>query len=233
MSKINNNNSNKNYNQKGGKTVTPFLISFKEERDYKDKFLNNGKVDITNNNKNKIMSPLSGSEPKYEPGKWNDNENVKFNHNCYAYVLDTIVHKRSGKPQPGYFTNFPPLKETDYQCNEFYKRLKKDIPSMYLISFDNKCKKGFYKGFIALDDKKEDTDYHFYRQDSSGYWSHKPGRQEAVNYDADKKKIVNPLTANRKYKYFNYHKPCFFFCLNKKLARSRSNYYGKGYNYGF
>ena len=96
---------------------------------------------------------------------------------------------------------------------------------MYLASFNEQCKKGFYKGFIAIDDKLENSDYHFYREDSLKYWSHKPGRQEAFDYDASGKKIKNPALADRKYKYFDYSKPCFFFCLNNKLARSRSTYY--------
>lgn len=202
------------------KNLSPYVIALKEINNFKN--VNKNVNKNNKNNKNKVLGPTSGSEPPYQPFLWNDNENIKFNHNCYAYVLNTIIPKRNGKPQPGYFSNFPPLNDSDYNCREFYKRLKKDIPSMYITSFNKKCRKGFYKGFIALDTKKEDTDYHFYRQDSSGYWSHKPGRQDAVDYDADFKKITDPSKANRKYKYFNYSTPCFFFCLNHKLSRSRS-----------
>lgn len=199
------------------KNNSPYIIAMNETiRNYKNYSLNN-KEPYYNNE----FSPSSGSEPKYEPYKWNDN-NIQINHNCYSYVLNMIAAKRSGKPQPGYFSGHGPLHDKDYNCITFYERLKKDIPSMYLTTFGEKCKKGFYKGFIALDDKIEDTDYHFYRMDKSGYWSHKPGRQEAVDVDASGKKIKNPAIANRKYKYFNYSKPCFFFCLNNKLARSRS-----------
>ena len=67
---------------------------------------------------------------------------------------------------------------------------------MYLAKFDKRCKKGFSKGFIVLDDKASDQDYHFYRQDNSGYWSHKPGRREAIDYDALKKKIIRCLDAS-------------------------------------
>ena len=168
------------------------------------------------------LSPMSGSEPQWDPSKWNDRPKVKYTHNCYAYVLDQIFSQRQGKPQPGYFANFPPLTYKDYQCIIFYKRLKKDMPSMYLTNFDDRCKKGFYKGFIALDNKSGDQDYHFYRQDSTGYFSHKPGRTEAINYDASGKKIINPATADRKYPNFNYNKPCFFFCLNTDLSKAHS-----------
>ena len=169
-----------------------------------------------------IYSSLSGSERKYEPYKWNNNENIKSNHNCYAYVLNQIASRRLGKPQPGYFSNYPALSYSDYNCLTFYERLKKDVPSLYLIDFDTSCKKGYYKGFIALDRKKYDTDYHFYRQDKNKLWSHKPGRTDVVNIDAAGKLINNPFTANRKYKYYNYGHPCFFFCINDKMAKAVS-----------
>ena len=195
---------------------SPYVISLNEN--------NNNRKKITSKNirESKIISPTSGSEPPFDPQKWNEDEEIQYNHNCYAYLLNTVAPTRSGKPQPGYFSGFPPLSNNDYNCIEFYNRMKKDIPSLYLTSFDEKCKSGFYKGFLALDPKIEDQDYHFYRQDKSGKWSHKPGRLEAINYDASNKPILNPRKANRKYQHFNYSKPCFFFCLNNKLSRSRS-----------
>ena len=170
---------------------------------------------------NTQFSPLSGSEPKYEPKKWNGTH-AQYNHNCYAYVLNQIVSGRKSKPQPGYFGGIEYKNVMDYRCITFYNRLKKDMPSMYLVNFKDRCKKGFYKGFIAIDSKNGDEDYHFWRQDKSGYWSHKPGRREATDVDASGKKIINPLKANRNYQYFNYKDPCFFFCLNPKLVRTSS-----------
>lgn len=211
-------------NNSNNKDSSPYIIAMKETiRSFKDYNLD-GKDGDREYNKEQF-SPLSGYESKYEPERWNNNE-VQYNHNCYAYVLNTIASKRKGKPQPGYFSGFGPLADKDYSCLEFYNRLKKDIPSMYLASFDEKCKRGFYKGFIAIDDNNSggnSTDYHFYKMDKSGYWSHKPGRNPATNLDASGRKIINPSLADRKYEYFNYSKPCFFFCLNNKLARSRSS----------
>lgn len=180
---------------------------------------------IATNNKMKgktKISPKSGSEPKYDPKKWNLNPNIKHNHNCYSYALNHIHSKRKGKPQPGYFSGYDHIKDNEYQCNNFYKRLKDDIPSLYLTSFEQPCAKGFHKSFIALDPKINDQDYHFYRQDKNGLWSHKPGRTDATKIDASGKKITNPHTANRDYKYFHYSKPCFFFCANQKLGRTHS-----------
>lgn len=168
------------------------------------------------------LGPLSGNEPEYDPTKWNDNDKIKYNHNCYSYVLNSIHHNRKGKPQPGYSSGFSHITNSSYNCKEFKRRLKKDNPGLYLVDFNSPCRKNFHKGFLALDTKKNDTDYHFWRQDKNGYWSHKPGRTNVVKVDASGKKITNPLKANRKYTHFNYSTPCFFFCVNSKYAIAHS-----------
>lgn len=173
------------------------------------------------------MSPLSGYEPNYNANKWNARDHIRNTHNCYAYILDKILPKRLGKPQPGYFANFPPIKYEDYTCDTFYMRLMKDLPGMYLTTFDEQCDAEYTKAFIAIDDKESERDYHFYREDSDGYWSHKPGRTEATRLDADGKMIKNPLKANRNYKYYQYSRPCFFFCLNPNTAKAYSKTNGK------
>jgi hypothetical protein len=175
------------------------------------------------NNQGKLLiSPLSGSEPKYDPNKWNLKTSIKNNHNCYSYAANHLNPGRKGKPQPGYFAGYDHIQDDEYKCENFYNRIRDDIPGSYLTSFEEPCEKGFHKAFMAIDDKKEGQDYHFYRQDNNGRWSHKPGRTEAQNIDASQKKITNPLTANRDYTHFAYKKPCFFFCVNPKLGRTHS-----------
>lgn len=195
---------------------SPYVISLKE--------LTRTRADRSDKKKNLLLidagfSPLSGYEPKYNPKRWNE-EKTKYNHNCFAYVLNALASKRSGKPQPGYYSGS--YNDGNYNCASFYKRLKRDMPAMYITKFADQCAPGFYKGFIALATKEGDEDYHFYRQDSSGYWSHKPGRSEATDVDASGNKIKNPATANRHYEHFNYSVPCFFFCVHLKLKRSHS-----------
>jgi hypothetical protein len=169
------------------------------------------------------FSPISGSEPEYNPKKWNNNIRIKSTHNCYAYVLDRILSGRRSKPQPGYYAGYPVLTKEDYKCDNFYERLKKDNPALYQVTFEDRCKKGFHKGFLALDDKESDQDYHFYIQNKSGYWSHKPGATDVRDVDASGKKIINPFLADRVYPEYKYNKPCFFFCLNPKLSKAHSN----------
>lgn len=202
---------------------TPFLFAYNVMLRDKDLSKSLDTLDSIVGKFIKKFSPLSGSEPKYEPRKWNDKHDIKNTHNCYSYALNQIVSKREGKPQPGYFSGFGDIVEKDYKsCGKFYNRLKKDSPSLYLTSFDEKCRRGYSKAFIALSNKKYDKDYHFYRQDNNKYWSHKPGRTNAVAIDADGKKIKNPYLANRNYIHNNYVTPCFFFCKPDKLSRTSS-----------
>jgi hypothetical protein len=178
---------------------------------------------LPNSNNNIGFGPLSGSEPVYNPAKWNTRPKIKQSHNCYAYVLNKIAPRLKGKPQPGYFAGYDQLQFADYNCQTFLKRLKKDNPLLYKTTFKRPCKKGFHKGFIALD-RKQDSDYHFYRQDKSGMWSHKPGATDVTDLDASDMKITKPHKANRKYKFYNYNTPCFYFCVNSKLTRAHSKH---------
>jgi len=183
------------------------------------------------NYKNVKISPLSGSEPKYEPDKWNKNYNIKNNHNCYSYAVDQRESRRKGKAQPGYYSGYD--REMIYNCNSFYKRLSGDFPGVYLSSFEGKCEKGFHKSFLVYSEG-DDIDYHFYRQDNKGLWSHKPGRTEVTNKDASGNKIINPLHANRNYGHLNYKTPCFFFCVNKNLGHTHSKNIKKSFfNFNF
>ncbi len=57
-------------------------------------------------------------------------------------------------------------------------------------------------------------DYHWYRQDDTGYWSHKPGSNAARNKDGDggvsDRLITNPMLANRRHGYTHYDRGgCF------------------------
>lgn len=69
---------------------------------------------------------------------------------------------------------------------------------------------GSYPVYFAL----APDDYHWYRQDSTGYWSHKPGPGSIKNKDGDggasDKLITNPMTANRRHGYTHYNRGgCF------------------------
>jgi hypothetical protein len=205
---------------------------------YKEKISNAPfllKIDIINKNEKLIntdkrfistknLSPLSGSELKYNPKLWNLNSNIKNSHNCYTYALGKIVPGLKSKAQPGYASGYEHIEDDEYDCKSFRERLKKDAPGSYLEVFDKACLPGFYKIFLALD---PGNDYHWWRQNKDQYWSHKPGSTEVVNVDASGNKIKNPLKANRKYDSLDYKKPCFFACVYSDLARSLNSIYNQ------
>jgi len=203
------------YNKK--KSNKPYILNIKKFK--KNESLLDPKIMLKSS---KEFSPLSGSEFEYDPDKWNNDFNIKNTHNCYTYALGKIVPGLDSKAQPGYASGFNHIGDSEYDCNYFRERLKKDSPANYLENFDNSCLPGFYKVFLALDPK---NDYHWWRQDKSSYWSHKPGSTEAVNIDASGNVIKNPLKANRKYDSLNYYKPCFFACIYSDLARSIDSIY--------
>jgi hypothetical protein len=173
---------------------------------------------------NKEFSPLSGSEPVYNEKKWNDNENIRTTHNCYSYALGKIRSGLESKAQPGYASGFNYVNDNEYNCKNFYERLKKDVPGSYLETFDNACHPGFYKIFLMLD---VGNDYHWARQDNNLYWSHKPGSTNVTNKDAKGNQIKNPLSSSWKYESLNYDKPCFFACIYSDLSKSISKIYSE------
>jgi hypothetical protein len=195
----------------------PYVLKIK-------KFKKNEELLNSNNLLESILefSPLSGSEFEYNPDVWNNDYNIKNTHNCYTYALGKVVLGLESKAQPGYASGFDHIDDSEYDCKYFRERLKNDSPASYLEKFDNACLPGFYKIFLALDPM---NDYHWWRQDKSRYWSHKPGSTEVVNLDSSGNTIKNPVKANRKYDTLNYYKPCFFACIYSDLARSIDSIY--------
>jgi hypothetical protein len=210
-------NFNYNFKKGGSSSNKPYVMEIKKFKENEYLINTNDRFKF-----NEKFSPLSGSELEYKPQLWNDDSNIKNSHNCYTYALGKIVKGLNSKAQPGYASGFDHIEDQDYDCKSFRERLKKDSPGSYLEKHDNSCLPGFYKVFLALDPK---NDYHWYRQDKSKFWSHKPGSTDVINIDASGEKISNPLVANRKYSSLDYYKPCFFACIYSDLARSIDSIY--------
>jgi hypothetical protein len=176
---------------------------------------------IDSNTVNEI-SPTMKWYPEYTPELWNHKNTVQKN-NCYSYAIGIIKGASNDKAQPGYFSSYARMKDTEYNCPTFFKRMKGDIPGIYQEHFIPPCQKGFHKIFLAITDQDaDDRDYHYYVQNRNGLFSHKPGFTKATNKDASGNLIYNPLRANRDNGSYNYSTPCGFYCVNKKMARTRS-----------
>lgn len=58
------------------------------------------------------------------------------------------------------------------------------------------CRPGCYKVALVI---APEQDYHWYRQNSDGTWSHKLGPSPVTNVDAGNQIITDPETCNRNY----------------------------------
>lgn len=145
--------------------------------------------------------PISGYELEYNPSIW---QGATMSNNCYAYALNNQVHPGTNnvwyKQQPGEYsnTNDYPFTKTilknavtqdfaeyneDYGTNLIFKEVGK-----YSV-----VPEGSYK--VAL--VSYSGDYHWYRQDSDGYWSHKPGTTAVRRTDNSGNLIIDPETCDR------------------------------------
>lgn len=170
-----------------------------------------------NENKRAIFSPLNGSEPDYEPEKWNNKINIRKTHNCYAYMFDIIGNFKS-KPQPGYNAGYFHMSDSDIRsCDKVMERIRADNPSVIPSSFKAKCPNGYRKGYFAID-AGEDPDYHFYRLDKTGLWSHKPGSTKVRSENFNGKLIIRPDKARRESNSHRYDKSCGYYCFDPKQS---------------
>jgi hypothetical protein len=69
----------------------------------------------------------------------------------------------------------------------------------------------------------EEFDWHFYRQDADGTWSHKPGGAPARNTDESGAVISNPETANRCGDAFCYSQFVGYLCACSDSAQGQGH----------
>jgi hypothetical protein len=158
------------------------------------------------------VSPLSGAEPAYAPDSYNGLADQQSNHNCYAYAFDINENlgaaceakgQQAGEGcslrfhQPGYSAGFKRFGVVNkLQCPDILARILADVPTAKVTDFQSKCPARTSKIALVIDDKR---DYHFYRQDRGGMWSHKPGSGKVTNKDAAGNLIYDPALAARNY----------------------------------
>lgn len=185
------------------------------------------------------VSPLSGSEPAYDPNAYNEYSDIQNNHNCYAYAFDikedmeTACKDRKDASgncalrfhQPGYSAGFKRFRDMDIiQCPDIAARIIADVPGAKIAKFEEKCPVGTSKIGLVIDDAR---DYHFYRQDRGGLWSHKPGSGKVTNRDANGNLIYDPSLAARDYSKgvndkLNYKYFCTYMCVPRGDSGKRT-----------
>ncbi len=197
------------------------------------------------------QSPLSGYEPVYMPRLYNAKKYTQHNHNCFAYAFDIMdlptMEECNGNDkedckvpfhQPGYASGKRRFDESgEKRCFDLFSRLKSDMPAIEIarngrpITFTDKPAKGYSKIALVIDPKQ---DYHFYRQDSNGFWSHKPGGTPVTHKDSAGRLIYNPVLANRDNRDdaddkdgLNYNVFCGFMCVPRTLPNRAKRGGGK------
>ena len=117
--------------------------------------------------------------------------------------------------QPGSAAGLPPFRDSNIKsCAEMTARIRAENPNVTRVSFEGLCPNGKSKIALAVD---PDEDYHFWRQDSNGGWSGKPGSLKVSNKDASGRLVYDPALSDRdwseKGSNLNYTHFCSYYCV--------------------
>ena len=123
----------------------------------------------------------------YNPGKWNI-PSVQPHNNCYNYANDHITNTFA---QPGRAHG---KQYTALSCPGVDPAAVADgLVNTANFTTPLAAGHGWYVALVIW----PNVDYHWYRQDNVGCWSHKPGSTAARNTDNSGKPITDPKTCNR------------------------------------
>lgn len=148
--------------------------------------------------------------PEYNPGLWNDDYWVQRCNNCYNYACDIQTNDYA---QPGLAHGITLSNGT---CSEVTAGAIAD--GLASINCDESCGCDECRHKVALVIKPGTYwDYHWYRQDRDGKWSHKMATYPATNLDNSDNIITDPRTADRRHPTTgeDYSVFCGCFCVNK------------------
>lgn len=144
----------------------------------------------TRKNNNKSNNKKSNNKKSRNQNSKNQNSKNQNNNKKNKKKADC----GSLKPQPGAFSKT--IKGSgEYNCEKVTFRMIKDNPVMKPIQRGVPCPDNYY--LIAMVCIPDGSDYHFYRQDASGLWSHKNGGNVARNTDDSGNLIYDPEFADR------------------------------------
>jgi Concanavalin A-like lectin/glucanases superfamily len=131
-----------------------------------------------------IMNP---GRPNFNPSFWNNNSTRRKKNNCYNYANNKATNTFA---QPGRASG---AQAWSMSCAAVHAAAVADglepvsgYPSP-LLNFKTGVALVVAPGY----------DYHWYRLDDNGTWTHKPGQTSATNKDNSGNVITDPRTANR------------------------------------
>ena len=151
--------------------------------------------------------PTGGYEFPYNSRYWNKNKEYA---NCYAYALNGTSPKRGHKLQPGEISG---RKFSSLTCRNIINAAYRDMPKLdYKLRRSSYNERPGYREYkVALVIGR--YDYHWYRQDKDGGWSHKRGLSELSYRDASGKYIYDPDVCDRDYGNLSYPTFCGYYII--------------------
>uniref|UniRef100_A0A6C0BPM1 Uncharacterized protein n=1 Tax=viral metagenome TaxID=1070528 RepID=A0A6C0BPM1_9ZZZZ len=126
--------------------------------------------------------------------------------NCYAYAFNDPTEREWFNLQPGNESGVHKRgQKADYDCDLMRFRVLSDNghDTFFLDDCEEVCPDGYHKIAMAVD---PGTDYHFFRQDATGQWSHKLGKGKVY------KMSIHPWESDRKFGRFHYTDFCGCLC---------------------
>lgn len=120
---------------------------------------------------------------------------VQHSTNCYAFAVnDYQGHDAGKKPSPGRASGFivPGVRDEDGAEIAYYAELDGLKPA----STETEHLEGHYRVALVI---SPNDDYHWYRENADGTWSHKRGHEPVTNKDAANQIITDPQKAARDY----------------------------------
>lgn len=125
--------------------------------------------------------------PLYEPAKWSVST-VQFTNNCYNYANN---RPDGNLAQPGHAHG---IEIRSSSCDEVQNAALAD--GLSLVKDTNTPRARGEGWYVALA-LAPGEDYHWYRQDADGCWSHKIDKLEVIDTDESGALIINPEACDR------------------------------------
>ena len=126
----------------------------------------------------------------YNPGFWNNDASVRTRNNCYNYASNkrTDTFAQPGRGCGRIYTAIT--------CAEVSRAALCDRLHRRFDCFPDSEKPRYLVALVVAPGPSF-VDFHWYRRNSEGFWSHKPGGTAARNIDNSGRVITNPETCNR------------------------------------
>lgn len=125
-----------------------------------------------------------GDAPAYNPGPWNVQPTLR-NNNCYNYANNQMTNTFA---QPGRASGVP---MTAMSCAGVQPSATAD--GLRAVPNFQASTSGWYVALVIW----PGNDFHWYRQDDNGCWSHKPGSTPVRNFDNSGNQITDPQFCDR------------------------------------